>query len=192
MNSTVFIHPTSLVSPKARIGAGTKVWQFCTVLDGACIGRDGLLSQNVYVEGRVRIGNGVKVKNNVVLFDGVTVDDDVFIGPCAVFTNVINPRSFISRKKEFLPTRIRRGATIGANATLICGITVGRYAFIGAGAVVTADVPDYALMLGVPARACGWMCRCGIKLSGKGRVVCRACRTAYRITDSICRPTESL
>ncbi len=184
----IWIHPTSTVSDQAVIGAGTKIWQFCTVLAGARIGREVLLSQNVYVEGRVVIGDRVKIKNNVSLYDGVTIEDEAFIGPSAVFTNVINPRSFVSRKEEFLPTRVGRGATLGANATVVCGVAIGEYALIGAGAVVTRDVPPYAIMLGVPARRRGWVCRCGVTLPKRARAVCPSCSSVYRIDRAACRP----
>ena len=181
MAKTLSIHPTSSISSQAKIGSGTRIWQFCTVLGSAKIGRSCLLSQNVYVESRVRIGNRVKIKNNVSLFECVSVEDDVFIGPSVVFTNVINPRSFISRKKEFLSTRIKEGATLGGNATILCGITIGKYAFVAAGAVVTKDVSDYALMVGSPARIRGWMCVCGKKLTLHGtNAHCTTCGKRYR------------
>jgi len=190
MTKNIYIHPTSCVSQKARIGAGTKIWQFCTILDDARIGKNCLLAQNVYVESRVRIGNRVKIKNNVCIFDCVTMEDDVFIGSGTAFTNVLNPRSFISRKSEYRPIRIKKGATIGANATLIAGITIGRYAFIGAGAVVTRSIPDYAMVFGIPARQHGWICECGIKLKSTGKTVCSSCRKVYVITASRCKPVQ--
>ncbi|MCC7517938.1 MAG: N-acetyltransferase [Verrucomicrobiae bacterium] len=183
----VFVHPTSSVSGKAVVGAGTKIWQFCTVLGGARLGRDCLLSQNVYVEGRGVIGDRVKIKNNVSVYDCVTIEDDAFVGPSVVFTNVANPRSFVSRKEEFLPTRICRGATLGANCTIVCGVTVGEYAFVGAGAVVTRDVPAHAIVLGVPARRRGWACRCGVTLPKRARAVCPSCRAVYRVGLGACR-----
>jgi UDP-2-acetamido-3-amino-2,3-dideoxy-glucuronate N-acetyltransferase len=183
----IFVHPTSSVSEKAILGAGTKIWQFCTILGGARLGSDCLLSQNVYVEGRAVIGDRVKIKNNVSVYDCVTIEDDVFVGPSAVFTNVINPRSFVSRKEEFLPTLVRRGATLGANSTIVCGVTIGEYAFVGAGAVVTRDVPPYAIVLGVPARRRGWVCRCGVTLPKRSRAVCPSCGSVYRITPASCK-----
>ena len=142
MDDTIYIHPTSDVSPKASIGDGTKIWQHCTVLAGARIGESSLLSQNVYIEGRTIIGDKVKIKNNVSIYECVTIEDEVFVGPSAVFTNVITPRSHWPRKDEFLKTLIKKGATIGANATIMCGVTIGRNAVIGAGTVVTNDVSD--------------------------------------------------
>lgn len=182
MKPESFTHPTSDVSPEARIGRGTKIWQFCTILPGAVIGKDCLLSQNVYVEGRTRIGNRVKIKNNVSIYDDITIEDDVFIGPSAVFTNVLNPRSFWLRKTEFKPTLIGKGATVGANATIICGVTIGKYAMIGAGAVVTRSVPDYALVYGVPTVQHGWVCFCGTHLDeniDKTIYQCTTCDRRY-------------
>ncbi len=147
-----FVHPSSFVDDGAVIGAGTKIWHFSHVMPGAVIGERCNLGQNVVVMPRTRIGNNVKVQNNVSIYEGVELEDDVFCGPSCVFTNVINPRSHVSRKAEYQATRVGRGATIGANATIICGSTLGAYAFIGAGAVVRGSVPDYALMVGVPAR----------------------------------------
>lgn len=182
MREDVFIHPTSEVSPQARVGKGTKIWQHCTVLAGAEVGERCLLSQNVYVEGRTRIGNNVKIKNNVSVYECVELEDDVFVGPSAVFTNVMTPRSHWPRKDEFLRTLVRKGATIGANATVVCGVTVGRYATVGAGSVVTRDVPDFALVYGVPARQRGWACHCGKLLEGveKGATSrCDLCGSTY-------------
>ena len=158
-----YAHPTAVVDPGAAIGAGTSIWHFVHVMPGARIGRGCVLGQGCFV-GNVRIGDGVKVQNHVSLFDGVELEDEVFCGPSCVFTNVINPRAAISRKHELRPTRVRRGATIGANATLICGVVVGEHAFVAAGAVVRDDVPAHALVAGVPARRIGWMCRCGARL----------------------------
>ncbi|MFP4322029.1 MAG: acyltransferase [Anaerolineales bacterium] len=159
-----FVHDTALVDAPSQIGAGTKIWHFCHIMPGAQIGPECSLGQNVFVGAGVQIGRGVKIQNNVSIYAGVTLEDYVFCGPSCVFTNVINPRSEINRKAEYAPTLIRRGATLGANCTIVCGITVGRYAFIGAGAVVRADVPDYALMVGVPAVQKGWMSRHGARL----------------------------
>jgi UDP-2-acetamido-3-amino-2,3-dideoxy-glucuronate N-acetyltransferase len=176
-----FVHESSFVDDGARIGAGTKVWHFSHVLPGAVIGEGCNLGQNVVVMGGTHIGNNVKIQNNVSVYEGVTLEDDVFCGPSCVFTNVLNPRSHVSRKHEYRPTVVRRGATIGANATIVCGVMVGAYAFIGAGAVVTADVPDFALMVGVPARRVGWMCRCGERLAvAEAGARCAACGTEYR------------
>jgi len=163
--SEYFVHPSSYVDEGAEIGAGTKIWHFCHVMSGARIGENCVLGQNVFVGRNVRIGNGVKIQNNVSVYEGVILEDDVFCGPSMVFTNVINPRSEIERKSEFKTTLVKRGATFGANCTIVCGVTIGRYSFIGAGAVVTKDVPDYALMVGVPARQVGWMSRHGHRLT---------------------------
>ena len=151
MSETVFIHHTSVIDDGCRIGAGTKVWHFCHLMSGAVIGENCILGQNVFVANGVILGNGVKVQNNVSLYEGVICEDEVFIGPSAVFTNVTNPRSAINRKNEFKKTFLRKGATIGANATILCGVEIGQYAFVGAGAVVTKDVPAFALVTGNPA-----------------------------------------
>ena len=177
--SEPFIHESAYVDEGARIGSGTKVWHFCHVLPGAVIGERCSLGQNVVVMNGTRIGNNVKIQNNVSVYEGVELEDDVFCGPSMVFTNVMNPRSHVSRKSEYRRTRGRRGASIGANATVVCGVTLGEYAFIGAGAVVTRDVLPYALMAGVPARRIGWMCQCGERLHGGGVGTCAACGTAY-------------
>jgi UDP-2-acetamido-3-amino-2,3-dideoxy-glucuronate N-acetyltransferase len=160
-----FKHASAIVDEGAHIGEGTKVWHFSHVCAGARIGRGSTLGQNVYVAPTAVIGDGVKIQNNVSLYDGVVIDDHAFVGPSAVFTNVVNPRSEVSRKDEYRATRVGRGATIGANATVVCGHSIGEYAFVGAGAVVTSDVPPFALVVGVPARAVGWMCRCGLRLA---------------------------
>ncbi len=179
--SDYFAHESSYVDDGAQIGRGTKIWHFTHVMPGAVIGERCNLGQNVVVMPGTRIGNNVKIQNNVSIYEGVTLEDDVFCGPSCVFTNVLNPRSHISRRREYRPTLVRRGATIGANATVVCGVTLGRYAFIGAGAVVTADVPDFALMLGVPARQAGWMCQCGIRLEITGSAAhCASCGAGYR------------
>jgi UDP-2-acetamido-3-amino-2,3-dideoxy-glucuronate N-acetyltransferase len=184
-----FVHPSSYVDDGARIGAGTKIWHFCHVMAGAVIGDGSSLGQNVVVMPGTRIGNHVKIQNNVSIYEGVTLEDDVFCGPSCVFTNVMNPRSHVSRKHEYRPTLVKRGATIGANATIVCGVTLGEYAFIGAGAVVTSDVPAYALMVGVPARRVGWMCQCGERLTVvAGRASCAACGSAYEEANGALRP----
>jgi len=180
-----FVHESSYVDPGAVIGRGTKIWHFCHLMPGAVIGEGCSLGQNVVVMPGVRVGHNVKIQNNVSLYEGVTLEDDVFCGPSCVFTNVVNPRSHVSRKSEYRPTLVRRGATIGANATIVCGHTLGEYAFIAAGAVVTADVPAYALMAGVPARRIGWSCRCGERLGdgAGGEPTCRVCGAGYRETE---------
>ncbi|PYP42382.1 MAG: N-acetyltransferase [Gemmatimonadetes bacterium] len=166
--SEYFAHPSSFIDEGAAIGAGTRIWHFCHVMPGAVIGERCNLGQNVVVMPGTRIGNDVKIQNNVSIYEGVVLEDDVFCGPSCVFTNVLNPRSHVSRKKEFAATLVKRGATIGAKATVICGATIGEYAFIGAGAVVRGDVLPYALVVGVPARQVGWMCRCGVRLDPRG------------------------
>jgi UDP-2-acetamido-3-amino-2,3-dideoxy-glucuronate N-acetyltransferase len=157
----VFVHPTAVVDPGADIGEGSRIWHFCHVFSGARIGPRCILGQNVMIGPRAVLGAGCKVQNNVSIYDSVVLEEDVFCGPSCVFTNVLTPRAFVERKTEFRQTLIRRGATIGANATVLCGVTVGQFALIGAGAVVTRDVPDYALMSGNPARRRGWVSRTG-------------------------------
>lgn len=179
-----FAHQSAFIDSGAQIGRGTKIWHFCHVMPGAEIGAGCTLGQNVVVMPGVRVGDNVKIQNNVSLYEGVTLEDDVFCGPSCVFTNVINPRSHLSRKDEYRPTLVRRGATIGANATVVCGVTLGEYCFIGAGAVITTDVSPYALMLGVPARPVGWVCRCGVRLetAAEGPVACGVCGASYRLS----------
>lgn len=160
-----YVHPSAVIDDGAVIGPGSKIWHFCHLMPGAVVGSRCQLGMNVFVDNNVKLGNGVKIQNNVSLYNGVILEDDVFVGPSAVFTNVINPRSFIERKDEFKPTLVKEGATIGANATILCGVTIGRYAFIGAGAVVAASVPDFALMVGNPARQMGWVDEKGNKLN---------------------------
>jgi UDP-2-acetamido-3-amino-2,3-dideoxy-glucuronate N-acetyltransferase len=179
MSDAPFIHESSYVDEGARIGGGTRIWHFCHVLAGAVIGERCSLGQNVVVMNGVRIGNNVKIQNNVSVYEGVVLEDDVFCGPSMVFTNVINPRSHVTRKHEYKTTRVKRGASIGANATIVCGVTLGEYAFIGAGAVVTRDVLPYALIAGVPGRRIGWMCQCGERLPDTGAGTCPACGTSY-------------
>ncbi len=173
-------HETAIIDDGASIGNGTQLWHWVHVCAGARIGEDCSLGQNVYVGNNVEIGNNVKIQNNVSVYDNVTLEDDVFCGPSMVFTNVINPRAHISRKHEYMDTLVKQGATLGANATVICGKTIGKYSFIGAGAVVTHDVPDYALMVGNPARQKGWMCGCGVKLNEK--LHCPECGAQYQST----------
>ena len=163
-----FAHPTAVIDEPCSIGEGTRIWHFCHVMRGARIGERCILGQNVFIANDVVIGNNVKIQNNVSVYTGVELEDDVFCGPSCVFTNVSNPRSQIVRHRLYERTLVRRGATIGANATIVCGVIIGRYAFIGAGAVVCRDVPDYALMLGVPARQKGWMSRHGHRLHNPG------------------------
>ena len=178
-----FAHESSYVDEGCRIGDDTTIWYFCHVTAGASIGTGCNIGQNVFVGGDVVIGNNVKIQNNVSVYSGVILEDDVFCGPSAVFTNVVNPRSHVSRKHEFRQTIVRRGASLGANSSIVCGHTIGRYAFVGAGAVVTRDVPDYAMVLGNPARVAGWMCECGVKLASGAAAPqaarCRACGATY-------------
>jgi UDP-2-acetamido-3-amino-2,3-dideoxy-glucuronate N-acetyltransferase len=179
--SDYFVHPSSYVDDGAEIGAGTKIWHFSHVMPQARIGQRCNLGQNVNVASDVVIGDNVKIQNNVSVYTGVIIEDDVFCGPSCVFTNVVNPRSQIVRHHLYDRTLVRRGATIGANATVVCGHTIGAWALIGAGAVVTGDVRDHALVVGVPARQVGWMCRCGVRLEGEGTAwTCPACGAAYR------------
>lgn len=182
-NADYFVHESAYVDEGAKIGKGTKVWHFCHVLPGAVIGEGCSLGQNVLVANKVTIGNNVKIQNNVSLYEGVVVEDDVFCGPSMVFTNVLNPRSHVSRKSEYRPTVIKKGATIGANATIVCGHDVGEYAFIAAGAVITKNVPPYALMAGVPAKRIGWMSRYGERLEFKnGEAACPATGERYKLS----------
>lgn len=181
MSRPTVIHPTAEVSPRAEVGPGSRVWQHCIVLAEAKIGARVKLAHNVFVESGVVIGDDVTVKDNVALYDGVTIEDQVFIGPGAVFTNVLTPRAFVDRKAEFGPTLVRRGATIGANATVLCGVTIGRYAMVGAGAVVTKGVLDHALVVGNPARRVGWVSRTGERLDPL--LVCPRTGERYRETD---------
>ena len=182
-----FVHSSSFVDEPCSIGEGTKIWHFSHVMRDAVIGRACNLGQNVLVSSGVRMGDNCKIQNNVSLYTGVELEDHVFCGPSMVFTNVINPRSEVIRKDEYRRTLVKRGASIGANATILCGTTVGSYAFVGAGAVVTRDVPDHALMTGVPARRTGWMCRCGEKLPAlSGGVACPSCGVRFRIQGESC------
>jgi UDP-2-acetamido-3-amino-2,3-dideoxy-glucuronate N-acetyltransferase len=182
-----FAHPTAIIDPGCAIGAGTKVWHFSHVMEDSRIGTGCNLGQNVVISPDVKIGNNVKIQNNVSVYTGVELEDNVFCGPSMVFTNVINPRSHIVRKNEYRRTLVKEGASIGANATIVCGVTVGRYAFVAAGAVVTRDVPDYALVVGVPAEQAGWVCYCGVRLSeSDGVAACTACGRQYHIHGKKC------
>jgi UDP-2-acetamido-3-amino-2,3-dideoxy-glucuronate N-acetyltransferase len=182
VSDSVYVHPTAIVDEGAVVGAGTKIWHFSHVMKGAVIGERCSLGQNVFVASRGKLGNNVKVQNNVSIYDCVEIEDDCFCGPSMVFTNVMNPRSAVSRKDEYMTTCVRRGATIGANATIVCGSTLGEYAFVGAGAVVKGDIPPYAMVVGVPARIVGWMSQHGERLNfGSGDVaVCPATGQKYR------------
>jgi UDP-2-acetamido-3-amino-2,3-dideoxy-glucuronate N-acetyltransferase len=185
MEKPYFVHESSYIDEPCEIGEGTKIWHFSHVMSGSKIGSRCNIGQNVVISPQVRIGDNVKIQNNVSVYTGVVLEDDVFCGPSMVFTNVTNPRSHVSRKDEYRVTLVKRGASIGANATVVCGHTIGAYAFIGAGAVVTHDVPDYAMIVGNPGRVVGWMCRCGVKLelsrdaALNETATCAACGTAY-------------
>jgi len=176
-----FVHQSSYVDDGTSIGKGTKIWHFCHILKGTTIGENCVIGQNCMIGPQVQVGNRCKIQNNVSLYAGVILEEEVFCGPSCVFTNVYTPRAFIERKSEFRQTLVKRGASIGANATIVCGVTVGRYAFIGAGAVIKEDVPDYGLYVGVPARRIGWVCKCGISLprQGTGKLTCAACHSSY-------------
>lgn len=181
-----FVHESSYVDEGCIIGKGTKIWHFSHIMPDCQIGKNCNIGQNVFVASRVVIGNNVKVQNNVSLYTGVTCEDDVFLGPSMVFTNVINPRSSIPRKNEYQSTLVKKGATIGANATILCGITIGSYAFIGAGAVVTKDIPDFALVIGNPAKLVGWMSKMGTRLmfDDNFTAICPISHHSYKLIDS--------
>jgi UDP-2-acetamido-3-amino-2,3-dideoxy-glucuronate N-acetyltransferase len=190
--SESLVHESAYVDAGAVVGAGTRIWHFCHVMAGAVIGARCVLGQNVFVMSGTRIGDNVRIQNNVSVYAGVTLEDDVFCGPSMVFTNVVNPRAHVSRKDEFRPTLVKRGASIGANATIVCGTTLGEYSFVGAGAVVTKDVPPYALVTGVPARRTGWVCACGETLPARqGTLTCAACGAAYVVGPAELRPAGS-
>ena len=185
MGHPYFIHSSSVVDDGAIIGSGTKVWHFSHIMSSAVVGERCNIGQNVFIDGKVLIGNGVKIQNNVSVYGGVIVEDDCFLGPSMVFTNVINPRSFVERKTEFRPTYLRRGCTIGANATIVCGVEIGRYALVGAGTVIIRDVPEYAMMVGNPARQIGWISRTGEKLhlDPEGMAWCAPEGKTYHLKD---------
>jgi len=188
-----FVHESSYVDEGAKIGSGTKIWHFCHIMPRAKIGGHCNIGQNVLISSDVTVGNNVKIQNNVSIYTGVKVEDDAFLGPSMVFTNVVNPRSHVSRKDEFQTTLVCKGASIGANATIVCGITLGKYCFVGAGSVVTRDVPDYALVHGSPARMRGWVCQCGERLefieqSGCEKAVCKRCGDTYQKQGQVVRP----
>ncbi|HKV29066.1 MAG TPA: Gfo/Idh/MocA family oxidoreductase [Candidatus Acidoferrales bacterium] len=187
-----FAHSTAVIDEPCEIGDGAKIWHFSHVMAGSRLGRSCNLGQNVVVSPGVRIGDNVKIQNNVSIYAGVELEDDVFCGPSMVFTNVINPRSHVVRRHEYQKTLVKRGASLGANSTIVCGTTIGRYAFIAAGAVVTHDIPDYALVMGVPGKQAGWMCACGVRLQdGKSTPKCTACGKEYSIEGATCREVEA-
>lgn len=176
-----FIHPTAIVDEPAKIGEGTKIWHFTHIMPGAKIGKNCVIGQNVFIASGAIIGNNVKIQNNVSIYDGVILEDNVFCGPSMVFTNVFNPRSFISRRDKLRKTLVKKGATIGANATIICGNTIGEYAFIGAGSVITKDVPDYALIYGNPGKVKGWVCQCAEEIFFRsGKAKCKYCGKVFK------------
>ena len=198
VDSSAYVHPSSYVDVGARVGPRSKIWHFCHVMSAAVIGEDCSLGQNVVVMPGVRIGRNAKIQNNVSLYEGVELEDDVFCGPSMVFTNVLNPRSHVSRKHEYRRTLVRRGSSIGANATIVCGNTIGEYAFVGAGAVVTRDVPAYAVVTGVPARQHGWACACGELLdaplaahAAEMAVTCPVCEAQYTLIGATLRPVAT-
>ena len=179
-----FVHQSSYVDDGCRIGAGTTIWHFSHIMSGAVLGERCNIGQNVVISSDVVLGNNVKVQNNVSIYTGVILEDDVFCGPSMVFTNVVNPRSHVVRKHEYQRTRVGRGASLGANCTIVCGHDIGRYAFVGAGAVVTKSIPDYAMVIGNPARIAGWVCECGVKFASgptpPAAARCASCSAEYR------------
>ena len=184
MEKNYFVHESSYVDEGCTIGEGTKIWHFSHVMNGCSIGKRCNIGQNVVISPGVVLGEGVKIQNNVSVYTGVICEDGVFLGPSCVFTNVINPRAFIERKSEYRKTVVKKGASIGANATIVCGHDIGRYAFVGAGAVVTQNVPDYALVYGAPARIRGYVCQCGEKLHfEEGKASCTACGKKYEMNE---------
>jgi len=191
MNKDYFVHESSYVDEPCEIGRGTKIWHFSHVMQNAKIGENCNIGQNVVISPNVVIGNNVKIQNNVSVYTGVICEDDVFLGPSCVFTNVINPRAFIERKNEYKKTIVKKGASIGANATIVCGHNIGSYAFVGAGAVVTKDVPDYALVIGTPAKVVGYVCKCGNKLEKINNIYkCSICSKEYIFANENLIPRE--
>lgn len=191
-NKSFFVHPSSVVDAGAQIGVGTKIWHFCHLMPTCRIGENCNIGQNVFIDNNTVIGNGVKIQNNISVYNGVIIEDGAFLGPSMVFTNVINPRSFIERKSEFKKTLIRKGATIGANATIICGVEIGAYSLIGAGSVITKNVPSFALMMGNPAKQKGWVSKAGIKLhfDENGVAICPESGKRYKLENEIVRILE--
>jgi UDP-2-acetamido-3-amino-2,3-dideoxy-glucuronate N-acetyltransferase len=181
-DSNYFVHESSYIDSGVTIGSGSKIWHFCHLLTGTIIGESCVIGQNAMIGPEVSVGRGCKIQNNVSLYKGVTLEDEVFCGPSCVFTNVYNPRAGVERKDEFRPTLVKRGASLGANCTIICGVTIGAYAFVGAGAVVREDVRDFAVVAGIPAKQIGWVCACGEKiiLDADGGSECSRCSRSYR------------
>jgi UDP-2-acetamido-3-amino-2,3-dideoxy-glucuronate N-acetyltransferase len=186
MSTDYFVHETAIIDQGAQIGCDTKIWHFTHVMGTAHIGQNCNIGQNVYIDKNVTIGNGVKIQNNVSVYANVIIEDDCFLGPSMVFTNVMNPRAFVERKTEFKNTLVKKGCSIGANATIVCGTTLGEYSFIGAGSVVTKDVPNYAMVVGVPAKHIGWMSKHGEKLSfnNNGIAICAATQEKYKLVNN--------
>lgn len=189
MEKNYFVHESSYIDEPCEIGEGTKIWHFSHVMKNSIVGQKCNIGQNVVISPDVKIGNNVKIQNNVSVYSGVICEDDVFLGPSCVFTNVINPRSFIIRKDEYRKTVVKKGATIGANATIVCGHDIGKYAFVGAGTVVTKDIPNYALVVGNPAVIIGYVCKCGDRLkTAKDRYVCATCNDEYEMINQVITP----
>ena len=189
MSENFFAHSSAIIDAGAQIGAGTKIWHFCHVMPKAIIGQNCNIGQNVYIDNHSQIGNGVKIQNNVSVYARVVVEDDCFLGPSMVFTNVNNPRAFVERKDEFRTTLLKKGCSIGANATIVCGVTIGEYAFVGAGTVVNKDIPNFAMVVGNPMRQIGWMSRNGDKLQFdlSGHAVCPTTKEVYTLDNNLVR-----
>jgi UDP-2-acetamido-3-amino-2,3-dideoxy-glucuronate N-acetyltransferase len=187
MSTDYFVHDTAIIDQGAQIGNNSKIWHFTHVMGSAHIGQNCNIGQNVYIDKNVTIGNGVKIQNNVSVYANVTIEDDCFLGPSMVFTNVMNPRAFVERKTEFKNTLVKKGCSIGANATIVCGTTLGEYSFVGAGTVVTKDVPNFAIMVGVPAKQIGWMSKHGEKLifNNEGIAICPATQEKYKLVNDL-------
>lgn len=187
MSTDYFVHETAIIDQGAQIGNDTKIWHFSHVMGSACIGQNCNIGQNVYIDKNVTIGNGVKIQNNVSVYANVTIEDDCFLGPSMVFTNVMNPRAFVERKSEFKNTLVKKGCSIGANATIVCGTTLGQYSFIGAGSVVTKDVPNFSMVAGVPAKHIGWMSKHGekLKFNNEGIAICSATNEKYTLMNHL-------
>ena len=192
MSGTFFIHPSSVIDQGAQVGAGTRIWHFCHLMPAAVVGKDCNIGQNVYIDNHAIVGDRVKIQNNVSVYNGVVIGDDVFLGPSMVFTNVINPRSFIERKQEFRKTILHKGVSVGANATLLCGIEIGSYAMIGAGSMVLKNVPPFALVAGNPAYQIGWVSEAGITLdfNAEGIAICAESHKKYRLKNEMVYPVD--